>query len=82
MVSRNVAESAPYRHLLESSSQEGVPLNDGKSQKEGPGGPGDLETARVKSPLSLLPLPGPPGLLSGSSAQGRARKKARRTRGP
>ena len=56
--------------------------NDGKSQKEGPGGPGDLETARVKSPLTLLPPPCPPGLLSGSSAQGRTRKKARRTRGP
>ena len=32
-----------------------------------PEGPGDLNTATGVPPLALLPLPGPPGLPSGSS---------------
>ena len=53
-----------YPHLIESTSQEGIPE---REEPEGrPVGPGDLKTA-MGVPLALLPLPGHPGLPSGSS---------------
>ena len=55
-----------YPHLLESTSQEGVPGNPGKSHTEGQEDHGTLKQLEGV-PLAVLPLPGPPGLHSGSS---------------
>ena len=58
--------AALYPHLLESTSQEGVPKSPGKSQKEGQEDQGEVKELGVPF-LSVLRSPVSPGLPSASS---------------